>query len=407
MNDDVRPNEADDTARRRAADPLPGPPRPWAATSMPNRRPGPPFHMTEMIAAEPHVARRILDRLGGGGGSATRLAGAIRDSANEGRPMVVTGCGTSEHGALGIVEILRDAMRTAGLPGPGPISAQAFEAALDPQEGGLLIAVSHEGATGATNRAMAAARDTGATVALVTVSDRSPGARSADIVLATGELDASWCHTVGYLSPLIAATAVADALNDRRGNPGAIEALLASGLTSAGEATAVAQALAGRARLLVTASGADRPAGRELTLKIEEAAWIPTAYRDLETLLHGHLPAGDGSTGLVLILTDRAARTARVARARQALAAVAAIGIRAAAIVSAGVAADLPLAATPAGRIVVAEAPTIPAPMAALLGSAIPLQLLTERIARVRGTDPDPIRRDDPRYLAAAEAAEG
>ena len=48
----------------------------------------------------------------------------------------------------------------------------------------------------------------------------------------------------------------------------------------------------------------------------------------------------------------------------------------------------------------------LPAPVASLFGSATPLQLVTERLARARGTNPDPIRRDDPTYLAAAEAAE-
>jgi hypothetical protein len=41
-----------------------------------------------------------------------------------------------------------------------------------------------------------------------------------------------------------------------------------------------------------------------------------------------------------------------------------------------------------------------------LLGTATALQLLTERIARARGTNPDAIRRDDPLYLAASDAAE-
>jgi hypothetical protein len=41
-----------------------------------------------------------------------------------------------------------------------------------------------------------------------------------------------------------------------------------------------------------------------------------------------------------------------------------------------------------------------------LLGTATPLQLLTERIARARGTNPDAIRRDDQRYRDAAAAAE-
>jgi hypothetical protein len=54
----------------------------------------------------------------------------------------------------------------------------------------------------------------------------------------------------------------------------------------------------------------------------------------------------------------------------------------------------------------VEEAPSLAAPVAALLGTATPLQLLTERIARARGTNPDPIRRDDPRYAEASAAAE-
>jgi hypothetical protein len=108
----------------------------------------------------------------------------------------------------------------------------------------------------------------------------------------------------------------------------------------------------------------------------------------------------------VLILTDRDGRAARVARARQALAAAAVIGLRAAAIVARDVDAELAAELTPAGRLVVDEAPSLAAPTAALLGTATPLQLLTERIARVRGTNPDLIRREDPTYRRAAEAAD-
>jgi hypothetical protein len=39
---------------------------------------------------------------------------------------------------------------------------------------------------------------------------------------------------------------------------------------------------------------------------------------------------------------------------------------------------------------------------AAILGVVTPLQLLTERLARARGTNPDPIGRDDPKQAAAA-----
>jgi hypothetical protein len=47
-----------------------------------------------------------------------------------------------------------------------------------------------------------------------------------------------------------------------------------------------------------------------------------------------------------------------------------------------------------------------PTRTAALVASATALQLLTERLARARGTNPDLIRRDDPRYRDAAAAAD-
>ena len=62
---------------------------------------------------------------------------------------------------------------------------------------------------------------------------------------------------------------------------------------------------------------------------------------------------------------------------------------------------------TSAGVIAVRDARDLSPAEAALLATTVPLQLLTERLARVRGTNPDPIRRDDARYAAAAAHAEG
>jgi fructoselysine-6-P-deglycase FrlB-like protein len=391
--------------------PLPGAPDPWAATDQPARRAGPPYHLTEMIIAEPALAERVLARLADPAGAAARLAAAVAATASAAGPIVVTGCGTSEHGALGAADILRDGLRRAGLPwSPAlPIAAQAFELSLEPGAGGLVIGVSHEGGTPATIAAMTAARAAGATVALVTASDRSPAAALADqgLVVETGELDRSWCHTVGYLSPLLAAAAVAAHLAGEPVDGAAARALLAAGVAATAEAESIAAALVDRSRILVMASGTDRTAGRELVLKLEEGTWIPSAYRDLETILHGHWPGTDASTGIVLVLADRAGRERRTERAHQALEAARVIGIRSAAIVAAGVDAAIPADLTPAGRIVVPEEGGLSAPVAALLGTATPLQLVTERLARARGTDPDPIRRDDPVYRGAAEAAEG
>jgi fructoselysine-6-P-deglycase FrlB-like protein len=390
-------------------EPLAPAPSPWAELPTPSIRSGPPFHMTEMIAAEPFVAERLLDRLSDPESGAGRIAGAIGQAASSGAPIVVTGCGTSEHAAMAAVEILRDAIRAAGLPaGPGSIlSAQAFELAQDPPTGGLVIGVSHEGGTPATIAAMDAAGDAGARVALITGSAGSPAGDAADedLVVETIEMDQGWCHTVGYLSPLVAAAAIGGELSGLDLDPEVVRELLVSGASDTTGAEAIAAVLASCATTITVASGADRPAARELALKIEEAAWIPTTERDLETFLHGHLPATDGTTGLVLILTDRAGRAARLERARQALAAARVVGIRAAAILARDVDAALPAELTPAGRLIVDEAADLPAPVAALLGSATPLQLLTERIARARGTNPDLIRRDDPVYRDAADAA--
>ncbi len=387
-------------------EPLPGPPDPWRSTDTPSVRPGPPYHMTDMIAAEPYLAARLLTRLAADPAVAA-LADAVTTAARSGG-VVIVGCGTSEHGALGVAEILGDAVRAAGIStSPGAIiTGQAFETSLDPPRTGLVIGISHEGGTAATNAALVAAATAGAATALITVSDRSPGAALAQIVVQTGELDQSWCHTVGYLSPLLAGAAIGAWIVGARLDTAAARDLIGAGAALEDEADAASSAISHASKLLVIASGADRPAGRELVLKVEEASWLPSAYRDLETLLHGHLPATGEATALVAILTDRHQRNERVGRMRQALAAAGVLGIRSAAILAAGVSEAIAEDLTPAGRLVVPEAEAFRSPVAALLGSATPLQLLTERIARARGTNPDPIRRDDPRYVAAAEAAE-
>ena len=383
-------------------------PDPWASTDRPSHRSGPPYHMTEMIAAEPHIARRIVERLGDPQGPAGRLAGAVGQAASTGAAIVVTGCGTSEHAALATVEILREAIRAAGMGGGAGavVAAQAFELALDPPNGGLVIGVSHEGGTAATNRALAASAAAGARTALLTASAGSPAAELSELVVATVEIDQSWCHTVGYLSPIVAAAAVGGHLSGRPLEPDPVFDLVEAGTRDEAGAEAIAGRFADATDLVVIGSGADRPAARELVLKVEEASWLPSSMRDLETFLHGHLPAIGESTALVLILADRAERAGRAERARQALAAAAVIGARTAAIIATDASPFIPDELTPAGRLLVDEADELPAPVAALLATAAPLQLLTERIARARGTNPDPIRRDDERYARGAAAAE-
>jgi fructoselysine-6-P-deglycase FrlB-like protein len=382
---------------------LPGAPDPWRGSTMPPSRPGPPWLMTEMIAAEPALAGRLLRRLAADDGPAAGLAAEILAVAAAGDPIRVVGCGTSEHAAQASALILGHAL-LRGRSDVAPIEAvQAFEAALAPQQGGLVIGISHEGGTWATNRALEAARAAGSRTALVTVGGGSPGAALVDRVVTTDEMDQSWCHTVGYLSPLLTATAVAGHLRGRQPEPDAVRAALADGATGAARAEVGATSLAASVHLLVIASGADRPAARELALKVEEATWLPTTMRDLETFLHGHLPATGPESGLVLILTDADGLEARAERAAEALAAARSVGLRAMAILSDAAHALLLDAPTPAGRMRAAPPAGLDGPAAALLASVVPLQLLTERLARVRGTNPDPIRRDQAAWLEAGQ----
>jgi glucosamine--fructose-6-phosphate aminotransferase (isomerizing) len=384
--------------------PLPAPPDPWADCEIPSHRAGPPYHMTDMIAAEPHLARRLLGRLASSSTAAAALAKAVRETADRGEPVVFVGCGTSEHAALGAVEIVGQALAAASPEGGSVIALESFEAALRPLPRGLVVGISHEGGTAATRAALERARADGARTAVITAGRASPAAQLADIVVATDEMDQSYCHTIGYVSPILVATAIAAHLTGEAIDADEIGTLIAAGIQEA-LAEVIASAVGTADRVVVAASGADRPAARELAIKIEEASWLPTTMRDLETLLHGHLPATDASTGLVLILTDRDHRSERLARARDALASAGVIGLRSAAILSADAADQIPESLTPAGRIVVPEATGLPSAVAALLSSATALQLVTERIARVRGTNPDPIRRDNPTYREAASVS--
>jgi fructoselysine-6-P-deglycase FrlB-like protein len=243
---------------------------------------------------------------------------------------------------------------------------------------------------------------------LITVSGRSPGASLADHVIETDEQDRSWCHTVGYLSPVVVAGALAGRLRGVPLDQQAVRALVAAaGTPEAGPSPVddVAGRLAQCARLVVTGAGIDFVAACELALKIEEGSGLPASALHLETARHGHLASAGDQTGLILVMTgaeevDEPYRE----RARGLLRAVQALGMAAAGIFGARVGREIPEALTPAGRLQAPEANRLPPMVESILASAIPLQLLAERLARARGRNPDLIGRDDPRQAAAADA---
>ena len=314
----------------------------------PEWRPGPPWAMQEMIEAEPALVEPIPSS------PAAAEAGALVRAT--GGPLVLTGCGTSEHAAMAGAELL------------GARARDAFEASLDPQDGGVLIGVSHEAGTEATLAALRAAEGRGARTVLITaLPERAP---DGPLVVPTPLRDRSWCHTVGYFSPLLALHAIAGGVDAEAVRRAAADAPRPS-----------VEPLAACERLLTVGSGADYVTARELALKIEEGTHIPVTPLGMEKVLHGHLPAADARTGLVLLRLDPRHAQAPHARARNVAAAAAVLG--------------MPTVELRAPATSVATA---------LIGGALALQWLTLALVHARGTNPDLIRREEQPYRDAAEA---
>jgi glucosamine--fructose-6-phosphate aminotransferase (isomerizing) len=369
----------------------------WHTPLYPEFRESPPWVMEDMIHLEPRLAEDLA-RLDS---ELEALADAARRVLDARQPIVVVGCGTAWHAALAFADVLGDALGGSQLAE----GRQSFDAALEPRRGGLCIAVSHGGRSKATHDALVAARKNGAITGLVSADTASPLSGAADIIVKSMTNDASWCHTIAYLAPIVAGAALGARLS---GEPVDAEALRAASEESIGaerEARTIAQALHGVGRVLAVGSGADAIAGRELSLKIEEGAYIPAATHQSENLLHGHLVPCDERSGLVLLATDRRKRAERTDRAAAALRAARSLGVRTAAIVTREVDSELDLDLTSAGRIVLTDRLTLPAALSSYVSTAGAFQYLAVGLADCVGANPDFIRRDVERYRRAYELA--
>jgi glucosamine--fructose-6-phosphate aminotransferase (isomerizing) len=250
-----------------------------------------------------------------------------------------TGCGTSFHAA-----------QTAGW------AEQALELVLRPREADALVVVSHEGET---TLSLEAARAFDGPVWLITAKADSPLGELADeVIVATPEIEKSWCHTVSYTCAVAAMRALHG--EDVGGLPGAVE-----------EALTQREPVSEHERFLVAGAGRDWPTAQEAVLKLREGAHVAAEAHQTEQLLHGHLAAIDETVrAFVLEGEGRAAE-----RAADAVAALREIGCE-----------------------------TTLVPTSHPVVDIVRFQLLTLELAEARGIDPDPIRRDDPRWKRAAAA---
>ena len=334
-------------------------------TYEPELRPGPPWIMEEMIWAQADLPEQIARS-----DDADRLGAHIRKATDAGEPVLFTGCGTSQHAARAARAIVGDALPSATLA-----SRDAFETGLALPAGGLVVAISHEAGTPATLDAARGASDGGAQAVLITAQPEN--APAGVELIRTPLHDRSWCHTVGYLSPLLLHTSVAG-LSAQRAHE-----LIATQLTFRPQRHEQAHHLAGCRRILVVGSGVDEITASELALKLEEAIYVPTTPLGAEKVLHGHLPAADRDTGLVLLRFDPDHRDERDRR-------------------SADVAAAAGVLDMPTVELGVPDAVTR---AEALLAGAVALQVLTLELCLAVGTNPDLIRREQPLYRQVAAAA--
>ena len=334
--------------------------------------------MEDMILAQRGLPAAILDSPSDGTIAARQ---AIRAAADGGEPIVVTGCGTSEHGAMAVAALIAEA-----LPGTRVESRQALDAALTPRAGGVCIGVSHDGGTHATLLALEAARGAGATVVAITAQPAGAVPKAADHIITTPVSDRSWCHTVAYTSAILAGAGIAESPVTGAG----LGDLIGHVLDLRPRFVEAAAGISGGRRILTTGMGADEITARELALKIEEGARIPATAHHLETLLHGHLAGCDAATtAVVRCATDPRGGELQSHRQAEADAALGVIGI------------PMVVIGTPLGL------PPTESAAEALIAGAIGLQLLTLELAHAVGTNPDLIRREQRAYREAAAASGG
>jgi glucosamine--fructose-6-phosphate aminotransferase (isomerizing) len=259
-----------------------------------------------------------------------------------GARVLFTGCGTSYHAALAA--------------GPAVHALDAVLGTAPPAD--VLVAISHEGETKLTLEAIEAFP--GETWTITAAPDALVAKACDHVVVATPEIEKSYCHTVSYVCAVAAGRALRG--KDISGLPSAVEVALA----------APALPVSAHDRWLLVGAGCDWPTALEATLKLREGAHVAAEAHQTEQLLHGHLAAiDDGVRAFVLEGEGRAAE-----RAHDAVAALRELGC------------DVTLLPT--------SHPVV---------DIVQFQRLTVDLAEARGVDPDMIRWDEDPWDRARKAA--
>jgi glucosamine--fructose-6-phosphate aminotransferase (isomerizing) len=227
------------------------------------------------IAAQPEWLAQVPQRVG-----ERRLPADAR--------VLFTGCGTSFHAGLACGQ-----------------AAQALEVVTGTApEADVLVAISHEGGTALT---LEAVRSFAGETWLITGAEGSAIAKEVDhVVVATPELEESYCHTASYTCAVAAGCALQGEDVDGLANQ------------VYRELDAEPLGISEHDRFVVAGAGQDWATALEAVLKLREGAHVAGEAHHTEQLLHGHLAAVDPSVRC-FVLEGRGRAAERAVDAMRAL----------------------------------------------------------------------------------------
>ncbi len=351
----------------------------------PPPRQGHPYYMHDCIQDQPEGIATILDSQGG---AAEELAGL----ASGARRVYVCGIGTSWHAAL----VGEHLFRSVGLAEARAWHSFEFVSYPPPLSGDdLVIVMAHSGTKHYSGEALALAKASGASTALVTCLTSEARVDQADVVLRTTYRDKSSAFTISHMGAMTALAMVAskiaggETLAEELNNlPDAV----AEALKTEQDVKSMVEKVRDYGWYCFAGWGPNASTAYEAALKINEAAYDVTTAFQLEQFLHGPYVATDQRCAVTLIAPPGPG----YGRAVEIGKAVKATGGGLAALVQKG---DGEMSSV---ADVVVTLPKVSEALSPIV-YLVPLQLFTYWLALDRGRNPDTFRLDDPAHLAARE----
>ena len=344
-----------------------------------------PYYMHDCIQDQPEAIAQILSSQGS-------AANEVADLASRARRVHVCGIGTSWHASL----VGEHLFRSVGLSEARAWHSFEFASYPPPlSSDDLVIVMAHSGTKHYSGEALALAKASGASTALVTCQTSEAKLDQADVVVRTTYRDRSSAFTISHTGAMTALAMIASRVDGGEGLGRELEGLPGAVASALGTEEQVKE-LVGEGKGLrwycFAGWGPNASTAYEVALKINEAAYDVTTAFQLEQFLHGPFVATGPGCSVTLISPPGPGyeRSVEIGKAAKAT------GAGLTALVSEG---DGDMASVADNVIRLPGVVEALSPVVYL----VPLQLFTYWLALERGRNPDTFRLDDPTHLAARE----